>query len=133
MKNKKALSVIVSTLLLLLIAVAAGITLYFWFLNFQDDWQLKAQHHQNVGPIEILKVENYLGSHSLVHVRNKGKSTHILNKILLNNITCQGLSTGVIKEVGIIRTNCTVAINSNYNVEIFTDKGVYSKYVTVYQ
>ena len=128
--NKKALSELVTILLLLVVASISFVVIFNWFIAFQSDLNAKGSLENNIGKLDIIGIKTYQTTTSQIGVRNNGGSYHIINKVLINKNNCNLLSTNVVEDVDVIYTSCSFILGQNYDIELFSDKGVFSKTLT---
>lgn len=133
--NKKALSVIVATLLFLFIAVTSGYMLLKWITSYESEFFSNVEQEAQTGKLEILGINYVDSSTSVLGLRNHGRSTHDLYKISLNDQTCP-ITVGTDVEglkVGETYINCTIEQYGTYEITVLTDRGLYSKTLTIFE
>lgn len=132
MKNKKAFSVITSTILLLLVAITTGILTLNWHINFQQNYTDNKLEAGKVGPLEIKELKTN-GTYSIIGVMNKGETYHQIDNVKINLNDCSPSGQYIVVETDLIQVNCSVTIGNTYQIDVFSNHGVYTKTLTVFE
>ena len=81
--NKKAVSPIIATILLLILAVISSILLFGWYKETKTDLGIEITKKTNSGQIELLEVNN-----GILHIRNFGNEKQNIKSIEINDVDC---------------------------------------------
>lgn len=122
--NKKAINVIITTTLLLLVAVVTGSVIMNWQNHFISNFLIKSEYFQNSCDIEIAKMET-VNSISNVVVRDLCSSYQIIDFIKIDGIEYSP-TFSVIDGITYIQLNDTLD-HGVKNIVIKTNKGIYDK------
>ncbi len=135
-KSRKAISPIVATVLLVLIAAVSGALIWYWMSGFASTNPV--QQRQLYEQIKIDTV-NYAGNNVTVYVRNTGSVPAVVSAVYVINMTsgtvvCSGTSSLTL-DVGasgqINATGCNLKAGI-YNIKAVTQSGVEATYTFVY-
>lgn len=130
--NKKGFTEIAAILLLLIVVVLASGAMYTWFNQFKSDWQAKQEIQNPNSRIEILGIKTYDTTQSQIGLKDlAGKSYHIITKILIDGNECEMISSNVVEYHNTIHLNCSLNLNQNYQIDVFSQNGIFSKTFTV--
>ncbi len=135
---KKAVSPIVATVLLIIIAVAAGVLIWVWLHGFAEKNPTAQPTLQEQFKIDSVSVSNNIVT---AYVRNIGQvadtvsSAYVLDAVSGNTV-CTNTSVGVqinVDQVEPVIINCTASgytliSGHTYIVKIVTDRGVEATY-----
>jgi len=138
MFRRKAVSPIVATVLLIIIAVAAGVLIWVWLHGFAEKNPTAQPTLQEEFKIDSVSVS---GNVVTIYVRNIGQvgdtvsSAYILDAVSGNTV-CSNTSVGVTVDVDQVKpviVNCTASgytLQSGhaYIAKIVTDRGVEATY-----
>jgi len=139
-KNIKAISPVVATALLLVVAVIAVVGFQTWFNSYQSGLNAKVEQQSNTGAnILVERLEN-----ETLYLKNAGTENVSVTEIKItdsnqNKIDCKensskkgnfNLPGSQIAEFGLNSTNCgtlgTLTKGVTADVVVITNKGVYS-------
>lgn len=129
--NKKALIPVFEVALLLIVAILSVVIVFKWGAEFQSSWDAKTEASAGVKDLEVLSIEIYNENESVIGVKNKGSAYHLLNAVYLDGGECDLLSTNVVELVEPVYLNCSVNLSQSYEIDIYSNKGVFSKTLTV--
>jgi len=122
--KKKAISPVVATALLLVVAVVAVVNFQSWFDTFQSVTQTKVEQDSVGGVVDL----NYVDSQKL-YVKNPTNSTIKFNNIKIGNKSCD--ISGNVTGEGLLKIDlgfCTTGMTKGYkSVTLFTNKGIFSE------
>ena len=130
--DKRGVVVLVTVSILMVVGIVSFVVVSDWFYEFQTNWNSKNEYRGNVGELEILDIKMNGSSQSYISIRNSGNSYHIVSDVRYDGSSCTILNSNVILEIDRIYLNCSVTINSNYEVVVLSDKGIFMKTLTVY-
>jgi hypothetical protein len=131
MNKKAALSIISSTVLLLLVTISVGIFAYQWYASFQQDYTEKNLYQGKGGILEIMEVKTS-GSNIQIGLRNKGELYHTIERVKIGSTQCTLLGTYIINNAdNILVSGCSLTIDSTYEIVVFTERGVFTKTLTL--
>jgi flagellin-like protein len=130
--NNKAISPVVATALLLVVAVVAVVGFQTWFNSYQSDQLVDVEDKSgDVGGITIERLENGTSqtARTIVYVKNKGTTDVTVSSVKVG-ATCDNSSfTATASTVTAMSLNgdaCIVTQDSSYNVVVVTANGVVS-------
>lgn len=122
--NKKALSPVVATALLLVVVVVAVAAFSSWFTGYQSRLNSDVEERSNA---ENLITLQYLAADGTLYLKNEGAADVTVNSIKVGANPCSAtpttLTASVVTEVA---TNCTTNANTANNVVVSTSSGVFS-------
>ena len=133
---KKAISPVVATALLLVVAVVAVVGFQTWFATFQSGQQAKVEQQSNDGSsITIELLERSSSSNATVYVKNIATSALNMTDVQvtsLGSVLCDLNGTSLNATASSVTTsvlNCTSTLTSgnSYDVVVVTNTGVYSE------
>ena len=133
LKNKKALSVIIGVLLLLSLTSIVGVSMYYWFTSFSSEYQVKQQNEMNIRDVDILGIKYLSRNRAQVGVRNSGEGYHVVNRITINGEECDVIGPNVVESVSNLYVDCPTVIDENYEISIYSDKGISSRSFTSFE
>ncbi|MDA3856533.1 MAG: hypothetical protein PF569_09840 [Candidatus Woesearchaeota archaeon] len=132
--NKKGISAIVATVMLILLTVVTFIALQSWYLEFTDNLQYKSlqQLDLNEEMVKILDIR-YENSIPVLYIRSRDKSYLIIEKITLNGGICNLNGGNAIypNDLNKIGLNCQNLLNSTNRIKIFTKNDIVERLVVV--
>lgn len=129
--STKGISPIISVLLLLVVAVIAAIGVTRWYMSSQTFFATDIDAESQIGDLEILGLRNVDDRFSILGVRNLGEVEQTISKYMIDGNECSAVRDSVVGDVTLILLNCSVNNFESYNVEIFSNAGVFSKVTTV--
>jgi len=129
---KKAMVGIVGVILLLGVGVVIFYYLFVWSNTNFSMYLVENEVNGNVGDLEIIGIKSAGNFGSILGVKNKGTVSHKISSVKINNITCGVGNSKIVGNVNNLEIDCDVSKFENYDVEIFTDKGIYSGVATVW-
>lgn len=129
---KKAVSQVVAIMLMMVAAVILGFILIEWFFQFSSDWKTKPVNQNDVGHIDIIGLKYNDSEKSFLGLKENSDYSYNISKVKLNDNDCLILSSSIIESFENVLINCSVVIGNSYNINVFSDKGVFSRTVTVY-
>ncbi len=129
--NKKAISPVVATALLLVVAVVAVVGFQTWFNTYQSGLNTQVEQQSSSGSaVTIERLEN-----GTVYLRNSGAAQ--LTGVDVEVSATSGYSGDCTPETGVTLngsqvssiplTGCNLAQDSVYNVVVVTNDGVFSE------
>lgn len=135
--TKKAISPVVATALLLVVAVVAVVGFQTWFTSYQSDLNSKVEVQSDSGSaLTVERLEAGSGATATVYARNFATSSVSITemKIMKDGTTHCTNSTAVnasASDVKTLTTNCTssggaLTRNTAYDVVLITSSGVYT-------
>lgn len=130
--SKKGLSVITSTVLLLLVAISTGILIFNWYVDFQGTYTDEFVQQGKVGALEIKELK-ISGVGASIGVKNKGDVYHQIDTIKINGVTCIPSLNYVVVEAKNLIVDCSVSIGSTYVVDVFSNNGIFSRTISVFE
>lgn len=130
--SNKGVVPILGVILLLLVTVSAGTTLYKWGNTFESNYQVKIQTGSSNDVIDFGNFHKYGSNYSYIELKTNGDSYFILNNVTLNSVNCPLLSSNVVDSVTYVYLNCSVVSNKLYTLMIYTNNGIFSKKVKSY-
>jgi len=140
--RRQAVSPVIATLLLIVIAVAAAVLAYIWIIGYQGTLTQQASAQQLQERIKIEAVE-LSGNTLTVYVRNIGDTTVQLATVYLigpsgtilatNSLTAQ-LGPGDLSKSGdVTLTYNNLQSGTTYVVKVVTTKGTEATYTWTYR
>jgi len=128
MKNKKAISFMVSTLLLLFVTVVAGTALFSWYTSYEKSYESKLGMQQQAfsksSEIMTIKEENSL---YYLYVRNFKEGYVVIDRLSINGVDCNLPQSNVILSSSVSKiefTSCSFSQNSLNDVALFSKSGI---------
>jgi len=122
---KKAISPVVATALLLVVAVVAVVGFQSWFATYQSGINVKVEQESVAG--SSIYIERLEATNGVVYVRNNAQSEVTVQvKVPANN--CTGSMTVASKSINSTdTTGCSSALEAGktYDVVAVTDSGVF--------
>lgn len=131
LKSKAAISTIVSIILLTLVAAITGVFFYEWGIEFVQDFESENELKGNIGKLEILGVKGTLDYKSVLGVRNTGTVDQEIYSVKLNGEDCNVLNSNIVGNVKNLELDCDVTELNNYEIEVNSNAGVFSKTLSV--
>jgi len=139
--KRQAISPVIATLLLIVIAVASAVLAYIWIIGYQGTLTQQASAQQLEERIKIEAVD-YSANNLIVYVRNIGDikvnitAAYLINAsgiVIKSNTTIpvQLLDPGKLKSVEI--PNVTLDSGKTYVVKVTTAKGTEATYTWTYR
>ncbi len=125
--NKKAISPVVATALLLVVAVVAVVGFQTWFNTYQSGLNTKVEQQSQTGAAIILeRLEN-----DTAYISNKGTDEITLTDLKIDGKSCAPLSgdnplQNGVNTVSFNTTACSLVKGDSADVVLITDNGVYS-------
>lgn len=135
MVNKKAISPVVATALLLVVAVVAVVGFQTWFNTYQSGLNTKVEQQSATGsPVTVERLEN-----DTVYLKNIGNEDLLTSQIKVTDSAgnpCAGTASVTINKsvtAGYTFDNsgCTLTKGTSADVVVVTKSGVYSANVLV--
>ena len=127
--NKKAISPVVATALLLVVAVVAVVGFQTWFNTYQSGLNAKVETQSNAG--SALTVE-LLQTDGAVYVKNSGTDDISVSNISVttssgayNNCSATGTASGSSVTTFDVGTCSSMTSGASYGITIVTSSGVY--------
>ncbi|MEM2305726.1 MAG: archaellin/type IV pilin N-terminal domain-containing protein [Candidatus Methanomethylicia archaeon] len=131
--NRKGVSPVIATLLLILIAVAAAVLVYMWVTGYVRTTATGGEEMAERIKIEAVSVSS--GSLT-AYVRNVGDVTATINAIYVidRGGSILGSSTGLSSSVGVgsittVTVSATLTRGQHYTLRVVTKSGVEASYV----
>jgi len=139
--KRQAISPVIATLLLIVIAVASAVLAYIWIIGYQGTLTQQASTPQLQERIKIEAVE-YDGTNLYAYVRNIGDikvdivTAYLINasgNVIASNLTISNLSLnpGDLDRVKI--PNSPIESGKTYVVKVVTAKGTEATYTWTYR
>ncbi len=140
-KNKKAISPVVATALLLVVAVVAVVGFQTWFNTYQSTLNVKVEEQSQGGSaitIERLESSGIGGDNATVYLRNRDTANDITvtewkitkdGTAICSNTTSGTAFKNVVTKFNITGGGCTNAaftVDGSVDVAVITSTGVYS-------
>jgi len=141
--KRQAISPVIATLLLIVIAVASAVLAYIWIIGYQGTLTQQAGAQQLQERIKIEAVE-YDGSNLYAYVRNIGDiKVDIATAYLINasgiviakntSISNVSLNPGDLGSVKIPNVSTSLESDKTYVVKVVTAKGTEAAYTWTYR
>ncbi len=124
--NKKGISPVVATALLIVVAVVAVVGFSTWFQNYQSvvNSDVETQSSSTIGSTGIVGIYN-----NILYFRNSGNSIIGLTNIEIRGTDCVYSGSVLPNSVGQIPLdNCSSSLSGKYNIVVKTSDRIYSKY-----
>lgn len=131
--QKKAISPVVATALLLVVAVVAVVGFQSWFTTYQSGINTKVEQQSNAG--SALTVERLEGTSDVtVYVKNTAAENVLIKDIKVlkdgsaqcNSSTDTNATASSVTELTGLLTGCGLTVDSAYDVVLVTNNGVYT-------
>ncbi len=128
--NKKAISPVVATALLLVVAVVAVVGFQAWFNTYQSGLQTQAES-QSAAVVTIERLEATAGN---IYIKNGGDTAVSASQIRVTNSsgtqqcvksTSSSLTASTVSNFSI--SGCGLLVGTTYNVIVVTGDGVFSE------
>ncbi len=133
MMKKAQLSVISATVLLFLVTGSASIFAYQWYTSFGEKYTEKELYEGKGGVLEIMELKTS-GSNVQIGLRNKGELYHTIERVKVGSNECTLPGVYIVNNVdNIIVSNCSISIDSTYEIVVFSERGVFTKTLTVFE
>ena len=132
-KQKKAISPVVATALLLVVAVVAVVGFQSWFTTYQSGINTKVEQQSNAG--SALTIERLEGTSSVsYYVKNSATEAVQVNSVKIMNdgtLKCQNTTAfnataSSVTEGSLDCSSNNLTTASAYDVVLVTDNGVYT-------
>ncbi len=122
--NKKAISPVVATALLLVVAVVAVVGFQTWFNTYQSDLNAKVEQQSATGTaVTIERLET-----SQVYLKNAGSTDISVSSVTVDGNACNITTvTPGVSNYSISDCNSTLTIGDKVDVVVVTEDGVYSE------
>lgn len=126
MFNKKTISPVVATALLLVVAVLTIVGFQDWFQTYSSNVFTKVESDSSTN--SNLQIESIIGKN--LYIKNLGQNNLTINKVKISGIDCN-INKNISKSmVDIDLNNCNSTIPEGQNeIVIYTDNGIISKYI----
>jgi len=125
--NKKTISPVVATALLLVVAVISVVGFGDFFTSFQSNIQSNIETNSNNIMSNKLEIETLVGSN--LYLRNNDNKNITIKNIRINGINCEITSKNIINIDNIDLSKCLENFeNEKINIIIETNKGIIKKY-----
>lgn len=131
--TKKAISPVVATALLLVVAVVAVVGFQSWFTTYQSGVNVKVEQNSKSG--SALTIERVEGTDdAVVYVKNSAVDPVQINTVkiiedgtqLCANTTAVNATASSVSSLGVAGDTCGMVTGSAYDVVLVTDGGVFS-------
>lgn len=134
--NKKAISPVVATALLLVVAVVAVVGFQTWFTTYQSGLNTKVETQSNSGTsltVERLE-QSSSGANATVYIKNSDTVYVTVNEVkvlssgteLCSNTTLFNATASSVTEKWAASCSPALTRNQAYDVVLITDNGVFS-------
>lgn len=122
--NKKAISPVVATALLLVVAVVAVVGFQTWFNTYQSGLNVQVEQQSQAGSaIRIERLET-----TQVYLRNAGNENVSLTSISVGPTDCGVTETDVVPNTESYSFNtCSPVVGTSVDVVVVTDNGVFQE------
>ncbi len=127
--NKKAISPVVATALLLVVAVVAVVGFQTWFNTYQAGLSTKVEQQSNTGSVVTIERLENVSNIIKVYLKNSGTTDLTKVKVTAGGSTCENASTTLTLSTVTTVTlggTCSIVPGTAYEVVAITDGGVYS-------
>lgn len=131
--SKKGLSVIIAVMLLFALTVIMGSGLFYWFNTISSEWQIKQDYERTSRSIDVLGVKYLSPTRAQVGLRNPGIGYHIVDSLVINGQECLVIGSNVVESITELTVDCPVIIDENYEVRIYSDKGISTRSFTSFE
>jgi flagellin-like protein len=125
MVNKKAISPVVATILLLVVAVVAVVGFQTWYQTYQSGVTADVEKKSDTGvTISVERLEN-----NTVYLKNSESTDISASALKINGNQCNGsfIITPGVKGYGFNTTNCPLKKGDTVDVVIITDDGIFQE------
>jgi FlaG/FlaF family flagellin (archaellin) len=125
--HKKGLAPLIAVMLLLIVAVVAGVTLQTWYTEFTSKSlaQAEASTSESITLTKIM--DNINGT---IYFRNGYNSDISITDVFIGNKSCSITATATVGMNEIPLGNCSQNLTSYRDeLKIYTDKGVFTKFL----
>ena len=131
--NRAGVLSVVEIILLLGVGVVATIFLGNWTNSNFENYLFENELEGNVGELEILGIKSSGEYGSILGIRNTGSINHNISVVKIGDTECRVLNSKNVGNIKNLELNCNVDKLSTYNIDIISDKGIYSKVATVWE
>lgn len=131
-KNKKAVTVVVSAALLIIVAVASTMGFVNWMKTYDSNLQAKTERKSEVSSLEIDALLS-LDNNYVVYINNRGSEYYVVDKVKVDKFDCD-FDNFVITENGVTKftlQNCSHKTSGRAEIVFFTDLGIFQESVFI--